>query len=152
MPTADGHHDAGAIAWDVARRIGEADGSVRALGIELVDVGPGYAKISMTLTAMMVNAIGIAHGGFIFLLADSAFALASNSHGELAVARSCSIEFLAPAGLGELLVAEARERYRAGRKGIYDVSVTRDAEPIAEFRGHSATYDPARRRDRPPSA
>jgi phenylacetic acid degradation protein PaaD len=143
MPADDGNDPAVSVAWEVARRIGEADGSARALGIELEDVGPGYARISMTVTEMMVNAAGIAHGGFTFLLADSAFALACNSHGALAVARSCQIEFLAPAYLGEVLVAEARERYRAGRKGIYDVSVTRTGdEPIAEFRGHSSSYSP----------
>ena len=137
-------------AWEVARRIAETDGPTRALGIEIADVGPGYAKVSMTVTAMMVNGVGIAHGGFIFLLADSAFAIACNSYGANAVARSCQIEFLAPAHLGDLLVAEAQERRRIGRKGIYDVSVTRGGDdPIAEFRGHSAGYSPGDERQHP---
>jgi acyl-CoA thioesterase len=134
--------EGGKLAWEVARRIAQTDGPSRAFGIEIEDVAPGYAKLSMTVTEQMVNGAGITHGGFTFLLADTAFAVACNSHGELVVARSCEIEFLAPARVGDVLVAEARERLRTARKGIYDVSVTRAGDPIAEFRGHGAAYSP----------
>jgi phenylacetic acid degradation protein PaaD len=134
-----------AIAWEVARRIAAGDGPSRAFGITLEDVAPGYAKLSMKVTEMMVNTAGILHGGFTFMLADSAFAVACNSYGKLVVARSCEIEFLAPAHAGDVLFAEASERRRLGRKGIYDVAVTRGdgGDPIAEFRGHGAGYSRA---------
>ena len=94
--------------------------------------------MAMTVTEAMVNGHGICHGGFIFALADSAFAFACNSHGERAVARHAAIDFLRPARLGETLRAEAIERARSGRSGIYDVRVTGlDGGLIAEFRGHS---------------
>jgi acyl-CoA thioesterase len=101
-------------------------------------VEPGIAVLSMRITAAMVNGHGLAHGGYIFLLADSAFAFACNSRGQRHVAQTCQVSFVAPGKLGMLLTAEARERHRAGRSGIYDVTV-RDAEGIviAEFRGNS---------------
>jgi acyl-CoA thioesterase len=103
----------------------------------------------MTVTEMMINGVGIAHGGFIFVLADSAFAVACNSYGVDAVSRSCEIEFLQPARLGERLRATAVERRRLGRQGIYDVSVVGESgRAIAEFRGHSRSYSP---RDRAPA-
>ena len=121
-----------------AERLLEVDGVARALGIELDDVGPGRATMSMTVSATMVNGIGIVHGGMIFTLADCAFAMACNSHGTVSVARSCEIEFIRPARLGDRLVATATERRRLPRGGIYDVEVAlADGEPIAEFRGHS---------------
>ena len=131
----------GDIAWEVARRVTDAAPS-RACGIAIEDVGSGYAKLSMTVAEHMVNTAGITHGGFTFLFADTAFAVACNSYGEIVVARSCTIEFLAPSRVGERLIAEARERLRTGRKGIYDVSVTRDGDPIAEFRGICSGYAP----------
>ncbi len=93
----------------------------------------------MTVQPHMVNGQGIAHGGFIFLLADSAFAFACNSHNERAVAAQCNISFIRPGKLGDLLIATAREISRTGRSGIYDVRVTVDDTPIAELRGHSRT-------------
>ncbi len=100
----------------------------------------------MTVTETMINGVGIAHGGFIFLLADSAFAVACNSYGVDSVARSCEIEFLQPARLGERLRATAVERRRLGRRGIYDVSVVGESgQAIAEFRGHSRSYSPRER-------
>jgi acyl-CoA thioesterase len=87
----------------------------------------------------MVNGQRIAHGGFIFSLADSAFAFACNSHNERAVAAQCQISFIKPGKLGDRLVATAREISRTGRSGIYDVRVTVDGTTIAEFRGHSRT-------------
>jgi len=93
----------------------------------------------MTIRPHMVNGHGIAHGGFIFTLADSAFAFACNSHNELAVAAQCNISFIRSCKLGERLIATAREISRTGRSGIYDVRVTVDETAIAELRGHSRT-------------
>ena len=115
------------------------DQASQAVGITVDEVAPGRVRVSMDVTATMVNGHGIAHGGYVFLLADSAFAFACNSYGEAAVARTCDIEFMAPARAGDRLVAEAVERARRGRSGIYDVAVRRqaDGELLAEFRGHS---------------
>jgi len=116
------------------------DKASQGLGMEVLDVGPGRAKLAMRLTERMVNGHGFGHGGFIFTLADSALAFACNAYGFRSVAQQCSITFLAPARLGMRLVAEATERHRADRRGIYDVSVRDEAGTvIAEFRGHSRT-------------
>jgi acyl-CoA thioesterase len=93
----------------------------------------------MTVKPHMVNGQGIAHGGFIFLLADSSFAFACNSRNDRAVAAQCDITFIRPGKLGDRLVATAREISRTGRSGIYDVQVAVDDVAIAEFRGHSRT-------------
>ncbi|MER5799778.1 hydroxyphenylacetyl-CoA thioesterase PaaI [Streptomyces sp. RLB3-17] len=114
-----------------------ADEASRALGIELLEQGEGTAVLRMTVTPAMVNGHGIAHGGYLFLLADSAFACACNSHGPVTVAAGADIDFVAPAYEGDVLVATARERTRFGRSGIYDVSVLRGDEVVAEFRGRS---------------
>ncbi|WP_329012362.1 hydroxyphenylacetyl-CoA thioesterase PaaI [Streptomyces sp. NBC_00690] len=127
-----------------ARMMFAADAASRAMGIELVDCGEGSARLRLTVTADMVNGHGIAHGGFIFALADTAFALACNSHGPVTVASGADITFIAPAVEGDVLVASAQERARFGRSGIYDVSVVRDGEAIAEFRGHSRVIKDAR--------
>lgn len=113
------------------------DKASRGLGIELLEHGPGAAVVRMTVTADMVNGHGIAHGGYLFLLADTAFACACNSHGPVTVAAAADIDFVAPAHEGDVLEATARERTRFGRSGIYDVSVLRGDEVIAEFRGRS---------------
>jgi acyl-CoA thioesterase len=126
---------------DLARACAEAmwkeDDASQGLGMELVEVKPGRATLTMTIQPHMVNGQRIAHGGFIFLLADSAFAFACNSHNERAVAAQGNISFIKPGKLGDLLVATAREISRSGRSGIYDVCVTVDDTVIAEFRGHS---------------
>ncbi|MCG6113221.1 MAG: hydroxyphenylacetyl-CoA thioesterase PaaI [Paracoccus sp.] len=110
------------------------------LGIVLEDVGPGRAVLSMTVTADMVNGHGTAHGGFIFALADSAFAFACNTVDQRSVGQQAAITYLAPARAGERLTATAIERARPGRSGLYDVTVTgADGTIIAEFRGHSRT-------------
>lgn len=114
-----------------------ADEASRGLGIELVEHGEGTAVLRMTVTPAMVNGHRIAHGGFLFLLADTAFACACNSHGPVTVAAGADIVFVAPAREGDVLVARAEERARYGRSGIYDVSVRRGEELIAEFRGRS---------------
>ncbi len=116
-----------------------ADTASRGLGMELVAVSPGRATVAMTLSDAMLNGHDIAHGGFIFTLADSAFAFACNSYGERTVAVHCSISFIKPAARGDRLIATAREVSRVGRSGIYDVSVTANGTVIAEFRGHSRT-------------
>jgi acyl-CoA thioesterase len=116
------------------------DAASQGLGMELVAVAPGAATLAMTVTDQMVNGHGTCHGGFLFTLADSAFAFACNSYDVRTVAQHCSITFVSPAKLGDRLVAQAQERQRAGRSGIYDVSVKReDGTVIAEFRGHSRT-------------
>jgi acyl-CoA thioesterase len=114
-----------------------ADEASRGLGIELLEHGAGTAVLRMTVTPAMVNGHKIAHGGYVFLLADTAFACACNSHGPVTVAAGADITFVAPAFGGDVLVATAEERTRFGRSGIYDVSVRRDEEVIAEFRGRS---------------
>ncbi len=114
-----------------------ADSASRSLGIELIENGPGWARTRMVIRPDMVNGHGTAHGGLIFSVADTAFACACNSQGPIAVAAGCEIVFIAPARVGDLLVAEARERTRFGRAGIYDVTVRRDEDVIAEFRGRS---------------
>ena len=130
-------------ADDLARACAEAmwkgDDASRGLGMEIVDVRSGEATLTMTVEPHMVNGQRIAHGGFIFLLADSAFAFACNSHNQRAVAAHCDIAFIKPGKLGDKLVATAREISRSGRSGIYDVRVTVDDTVVAEFRGHSRT-------------
>ncbi len=116
-----------------------ADRASRGLGIELLSAGDGNASVRMTVTAAMVNGHGIAHGGYLFLFADCAFACACNSHGPVTVAAGADIDFVAPARQGDVLTAVASERTRFGRSGIYDVSVLRGDEVIAEFRGRSRT-------------
>jgi acyl-CoA thioesterase len=127
---------------DLARACAEAmwqqDDASRGLGMEIVEVKSGQATLSMTIKPHMVNGQRIAHGGFIFTLADSAFAFACNSHNERVVAAQGNITFLRPGKLGDRLVATAREISHSGRSGIYDVRVTvGDGTVIAEFRGHS---------------
>ncbi|MDT0386714.1 hydroxyphenylacetyl-CoA thioesterase PaaI [Streptomyces dubilierae] len=114
-----------------------ADEASRGLGIELLEQGEGTAVLRMTVTRSMVNGHGIAHGGYVFLLADSAFACACNSHGPTTLAAGADITFVAPAHEGDVLVASAEERTRYGRSGLYDVTVRRGDEVMAEFRGRS---------------
>ncbi|GAA3367616.1 hydroxyphenylacetyl-CoA thioesterase PaaI [Streptomyces sannanensis] len=114
-----------------------ADEASRSLGIELLEHGEGTAVLRMTVTSAMVNGHGIAHGGYLFLFADTAFACACNSHGPVTVAAGADINFIAPAHEGDVLLAAAQERTRFGRSGIYDVSILRGDEVIAEFRGRS---------------
>ncbi|MEG8274951.1 hydroxyphenylacetyl-CoA thioesterase PaaI [Streptomyces sp. AHA2] len=114
-----------------------ADRASRGLGIDVLEQGVGTAVLRMTVTGSMVNGHGIAHGGYVFLLADTAFACACNSHGPVTVAAGADISFVAPAHEGDVLVARAEERTRYGRSGLYDVTVLRDDEVVAEFRGRS---------------
>jgi acyl-CoA thioesterase len=128
---------------DLARACADAmwkgDDASSGLGMKIVKIGSGRATLTMKVQPHMVNGQRIAHGGFIFTLADSAFAFACNSHNEKAVAAQGDITFIKPGKLGDELVASAREISRSGRSGIYDVRVTVGEEVIAEFRGHSRT-------------
>ena len=128
---------------DLARACADAmwkeDGASQGLGMEILEVKAGHAVLAMTIQPHMVNGHGIAHGGFIFTLADSAFAFACNSHNQRTVAAQCNISFIRPGKLGDTLVAAAREISRTGRSGIYDVRVTVDDTVVAELRGHSRT-------------
>jgi acyl-CoA thioesterase len=113
------------------------DRASRALGMRIEAMAPGLAVLSMQVGPDMVNGHGLCHGGYIFTLADSALAFASSSHNQRTVAQHCQITYLTPGRLGMRLLAEARERHRGDRNGIYDVTVKSDAgETIAEFRGH----------------
>src|SRR6266545_4080772 len=112
-----------------------ADRASRNLGIELVELAAGRAVTRMRITPDMVNGHAIAHGAFVFAVADTAFACACNSHGPVTVAASAAVTFVAPAREGDELTAEAVERTRYGRNGVYDVTVRRGEEVIAEFRG-----------------
>jgi acyl-CoA thioesterase len=117
----------------------EADQASRSLGMRLLEVGEGTATVRMTVSQAMVNGHAIAHGGYVFMLADTAFACACNSRGPVTVAAGADITFIAPAREGDELVAMAAERTSYGRSGIYDVTVRRGDEVIAEFRGRSRT-------------
>ncbi|MET7745625.1 hydroxyphenylacetyl-CoA thioesterase PaaI [Streptomyces sp. NPDC005385] len=116
-----------------------ADEASRRLGIELTQYGEGTAVVRMTVTPAMVNGHKIAHGGYLFLFADTAFACACNTHGPVTVAAAADIDFIAPVHEGDVLVATAAERTRFGRSGIYDVTIRRGEEVVAEFRGRSRT-------------
>ena len=124
---------------DHVLRMWEGDRASRALGMDAVVIEHDHAEVRMAVTDAMVNGHDIAHGGYIFALADSAFALACNSRGVTTVAAGADITFVAAARLGDVLVAEARVRTAYGRNGITDVTVTResDGSTIAEFRGRS---------------
>jgi acyl-CoA thioesterase len=126
-------------AQSAARALYAADAASRGLGMELVDADAGVAHVRMTIRADMTNGHGICHGGFVFALADSAFAFACNSHGEPTVAAAVSIDFLAPARLGDTLTAIANEQWLGGRTGLYDIVVARPADGavIAHARGRS---------------
>ena len=129
--------DAAALARACADAIWRDDAASHALGLQLVSVAPGGAVIGMTVGAAMVNWHDTCHGGYIFLLADTAFGYASNSRNDRMVAQHCSISYLNPAQRGDRLTARAVERRREGRSGVYDVTVERDdGTVIAEFRGH----------------
>ena len=129
-----------ALAAEVARRMWDGDRATQALGMELLEVRAGYARLRMTVRRDMTNGHGICHGGFMFLLADSTFAFACNSHNQRTVAASAEIHFIASAHEGDVLTAEGVEQHLAGRSGVYDMRVTdQSGRLIALFRGKSAT-------------
>jgi acyl-CoA thioesterase len=124
-----------------AQRMWDDDAASRKLGMELHSAVDGTARVTMRVTEDMVNGHGMCHGGFLFLLADSAFACACNSPGPVTVAAGADIVFVASGRQGDLLEAVATERTRFGRSGVYDVTIRRpqDDQVIAEFRGRSRT-------------
>ena len=127
---------------DRARRSAAAmwkgDIAAQSLGMELTAIGPGIATMTMRVRPDHLNGHGICHGGYIFTLADTAFAYACNSHNRIVVAQENTITFLSPGKGGEMLTAVAREQHLAGRSGIYDVTVTgEDGRKVALFRGLS---------------
>lgn len=116
------------------------DNASRGLGMELAEVRPGHATMAMTVRPDMTNGHKICHGGFIFTLADSAFAFACNTYNQRTVAQMAQISFLAPAFEGDRLTATAAEVWKQGRGGLYDIRVTKqDGTAVAEFRGQSRT-------------
>jgi acyl-CoA thioesterase len=134
------------VAQTTAERCAELmwadDRASQALGMEVVEVGPGTATLSMTVRADMVNGHGIGHGGLTFTLADTAFAFACNTYNRRTVAQAAEIRFLAPTRLDDVLVARAVERSREGRDGTYDIAVHSMAADgadtlVAEFVGRS---------------
>ena len=140
MSALPGDDERAALARACANAMWAQDKASQALGMEIIDVGPGRAVLTMTVRADMVNGHGICHGGFVFTLADSAFAFACNSHNQSTVASHCAVSYLKPGKLGDRLTATAIERWREGRSGITDVTVSTDTGTvIAEFRGNSRT-------------
>jgi acyl-CoA thioesterase len=131
-----------ALARACAQAMLDRDRATQHLAMELdpQQVSPGSAAIRMRITANMLNGHGTCHGGYLFTLADSAFAFACNTYNQRTVAQHCSVSFLAPAFEGDVMSATAREVSRTGRSGIYDVVIrNQDGAHIAEFRGYSRT-------------
>ncbi|AJX31708.1 Acyl-coenzyme A thioesterase PaaI [Burkholderia oklahomensis] len=127
-----------ALARATAQAMYEADACSRGLGMELIEVRPGYARMRMPVRPDFLNGHQICHGGLVFALADSTFAFACNSYNINTVAAGCSIEFLRPVTVGDVLTAEAIEQTLNGRHGIYDIRVTNQAgKTVAMFRGKS---------------
>jgi acyl-CoA thioesterase len=130
--------EAQTLAERVAAGMYARDTASQAMGMRIVRVAPGHAEMAMTVRADMLNGHAICHGGFIFTLADSAFAFACNSYNLSTVASGCTIDFLAPAREGDVLTAVAQERSVSGRTGVYDIEVVNQrGEAIALFRGKS---------------
>jgi acyl-CoA thioesterase len=133
MPT-----DPQALAELAGKTMYERDPASQKLGMTLDAIRPGYARMRMRVREDMLNGHGTCHGGYIFMLADSAFAFACNSHNLNTVGAGCTIEYLAPGRPGDVLVAEATEQALAGKTGVYDVVVSdQDGRTIALLRGKS---------------
>ena len=128
------------LAEASAKAMWDLDRASQRLGMVIDHIAPGQATLSMTVTEAMTNGHGNGHGGYIFTLADSAFAFACNSHNDITVGQQASITYVAPVALGDRLTATAREVSRAGRSGVYDVEVTnQNGRSVAHFRGLSRT-------------
>ena len=116
----------------------DRDPASQALGMKLNEIRPGYALMTMPVRNDMLNGHQTCHGGYIFMLADSAFAFACNSHNQNTVGAGCTIDYIAPGREGDMLVAEAIEQALTGKTGVYDVKVSnQDGRLIALFRGKS---------------
>ncbi|MGI9296119.1 MAG: hydroxyphenylacetyl-CoA thioesterase PaaI [Pseudomonadales bacterium] len=128
-----------ALARRCAGVMWEDDNASKWLGMKIESVSEGHAVLSMQVSAQMVNGHDICHGGFIFSLADSAFAFACNSQNHNAVAASCSIDYIRPALVNDVLTADAKVLHQGGRNGLYDVRVSnQQGDVIAQLRGRSA--------------
>lgn len=142
MSTARETSAAQSTAERAAAALYEGDRASQTLGMRIEAVAPGEVRVAMTVRPDMVNGHRICHGGLIFALADSAFAFACNSYGDNTLAAAASIDFLAPAREGDVLTANAKELWRAGRSGLYEITVTNQrGERIALFRGRSHRID-----------
>jgi acyl-CoA thioesterase len=135
MPELD---DLQALAELAGRTMFERDPASQGLGMLLAEIRPGYARMTMPVRQDMLNGHLTCHGGYIFMLADSAFAFACNSHNHNTVGAGCTIEYLAPGRLGDMLTAEAVEQALAGKTGVYDVKVcNQEGRTVALLRGKS---------------
>lgn len=140
----------GEAAADVTARYPAVDRMMRddaasaALGMQVVEVADGAATVTMPVTSTMVNGHDIGHGGYVFMVADTAFACACNSWGPVTVAAHAEITFIRPVKMGDVLTARAVARQRWGRNGVYDVTVSNADGIVAEFRGLSRTIEPRR--------
>jgi len=130
--------DLQAIAELAGKTMYENDPTSQALGMVLAEIRPGYARMTMTVRADMLNGHRTCHGGYIFMLADSAFAFACNSHNFNTVGAGCTIDYLAPGREGDVLTAAAVEQALSGKTGVYDIAVTNaEGRTVALFRGKS---------------
>ncbi|HEX7719848.1 MAG TPA: hydroxyphenylacetyl-CoA thioesterase PaaI [Woeseiaceae bacterium] len=126
------------LARDCRDRMLSRDAATRSLGITVEVNEPGNATAQLEVTPSMINGFGVCHGGYLFALADTAFAFACNSYDRVTFAAGAAIEFLRPVKVGDRLVAEARERHRGRTQGLYDVTVRdQDGSVVALFRGRS---------------
>ena len=142
MPTDIAAPEAQRIAEQTAQALYERDRASQALGMRVTAVRPGWARVTMTVRADMVNGHDVCHGGMVFSLADSAFAFACNTYNESTVAAAAAIDFLAAVRAGDELTAEAAELWRTRRNGIYEITVTNQrGERVALFRGRSYRID-----------
>ncbi len=132
------HRNPQALAELAGKTMYDRDPASQALGMLLAEIRPGYARMTMPVRADMLNGHQTCHGGYIFMLADSAFAFACNSHNHNTVGAGCTIDYLAPGREGDLLTAEASEQALAGKTGVYDIKVSnQEGRTIALFRGKS---------------
>ena len=134
--------EAQSLAERAVTALFERDRASQSLGMRIIEIRPGRARIAMAVRADMVNGHGLCHGGLVFTLADSAFAFACNSYNESTVAAAASIDYLAAARAGDELTAEAAELWRTRRNGLYEITVTNQrGERIGLFRGRSYRID-----------
>ena len=132
--------EAMSLASRCAQTMFDRDAATQGLGIRLISAAPGSCTLGMGVRADMIQGHGTCHGGFLFALADSAFAFACNSYNDATVAIGCSIDYIAPAQLGDTLTARCTEQSRSGRTGNYDVRIeNQQGQLIALFHGKSYT-------------
>jgi len=132
------NHEAMNLASTCAQAMFKRDAASQAMGMRLLSAAPGCARVGMNVRAEMIQGHGTCHGGYLFALADSAFAFACNSYNEATVAIGCSIDYIAPAHLGDTLTADCTEQSRSGRTGNYDVRIeNQQGQLIALFHGKS---------------